>query len=56
MLLRPWRANVVAGGVCAGLVAAGFLMVAGRPVPLNVFTLYADYARAFFSGAPAVLY
>ena len=57
MLLRPWRANVVAGGVSAGLVAAGFLMVAGHPVPQNVFALYADYARAFFSGgAPAVLY
>ncbi len=56
MLLRPWRANVVAGGVSAGLVAAGFLMVAGHPVPQNVFALYADYARAFFSGsAPAVL-
>src|SRR5262252_7358759 len=47
--LRPWRVNVVAGGVCAGLVAAGFLMVAGRPVPQNVFLLYADYARSFFS-------
>jgi hypothetical protein len=56
MLLRPWRANVVAGGVSAGLVAAGFLMVAGNPQPLNVFTLYADYARAFFSGGPAVPY
>jgi hypothetical protein len=57
MLLRPWRANIVAGGVSAGLVAAGFLMVAGHPVPQNVFALYADYARAFFSGsAPAVLY
>lgn len=22
LLLRPWRVNVVAGGVCAGLVAA----------------------------------
>lgn len=49
-LLRPWRVNVVAGGVCAGLVAAGFLMVAGRPAPQNVFLLYADYARSFFSG------
>lgn len=50
LLLRPWRVNVVAGGVCAGLVAAGFLMVAGRPAPQNVFLLYADYARSFFSG------
>jgi hypothetical protein len=58
MLLRPWRANVVAGGVSAGLVAAGFLMVAGsHPEPLNVFTLYARYASSFFSGgAPAFLY
>ena len=53
LLLRPWRVNVVAGGVCAGLVAAGFLMVAGRPVPQNVFLLYADYARSFFSGGSA---
>ena len=51
MLLRPWRANVVAGGVSAGLVAAGFLMVAGHPAPQNVFALYADYARSFFSGS-----
>ena len=57
MLLRPWRANVVAGGVAAGLVAAGFLMIAGHPVPQNPFTLYAEYARSFFSGGPpAVLY
>jgi len=57
MLLRPWRANVAAGGVSAGLVAAGFLMVAGHPVPQNVFTLYAEYARSFFSGGPSpVLY
>lgn len=53
LLLRPWRVNVVAGGMCAGLVAAGFLMVAGRPVPQNVFLLYADYARSFFSGGSA---
>ena len=56
LLLRPWRVNVVAGGVCAGLVAAGFLMVAGRPVPQNVFLLYADYARSFFSGGSAFPY
>ena len=54
MLLRPWRANVVAGGVSAGLVAAGFLVVAGHPAPQNVFTLYGEYARSLFSGgAPA---
>ena len=52
LLLRPWRVNVVAGGVCAGLVAAGFLMVAGHPAQ-NVFLLYADYARSFFSGSSA---
>jgi hypothetical protein len=56
MLLRPWRANVAAGGVSAGLVMAGFLMVAGLPQPLNAFTLYAHYARAFFGGAPGVPY
>jgi hypothetical protein len=57
LLLRPWRVNVVAGGVCAGLVAAGFLMVAGHPAPQNVFVLYADYARSFFSGgSSAFLY
>jgi hypothetical protein len=57
LLLRPWRANVVAGGVCAGLVAAGFLMVAGGPVPQNVFTLYAHYARSFLTGgSQAVLF
>jgi hypothetical protein len=57
LLLRPWRVNVVAGGMCAGLVAAGFLMVAGRPAPQNVFWLYADYARSFFSGgSSAVLF
>jgi hypothetical protein len=50
LLLRPWRANVVAGGMCAGLVAAGFLMVAGGPAPHNVFALYAEYARSFLSG------
>jgi hypothetical protein len=55
LLLRPWRVNVVAGGICAGLVAAGFLMVAGHPVPQNVFLLYADYARSFFSGASSAL-
>jgi hypothetical protein len=55
MLLRPWRANVVAGGVSAGLVAAGFLMVAGHPVPQNAFMLYADYARAFFAGHGPIL-
>ncbi len=33
------------------------LMVAGHPVPQNVFTLYAEYARSFFSGGPSpVLY
>lgn len=57
LLLRPWRINVAAGGVCAGLVAAGFLMVAGHPVPQNAFTLYAQYARSFFSGGSSpVLY
>ena len=56
LLLRPWRVNVVAGAMCAGLVAAGFLMVAGRPVPQNVFLLYADYARSFFSGGSAFPY
>ncbi len=50
LLLRPWRANVVAGGMCAGLVGAGFLMVAGGPAPQNVFALYAEYARSFLSG------
>ncbi|HEY2307150.1 MAG TPA: hypothetical protein VGI05_14835 [Streptosporangiaceae bacterium] len=55
LLLRPGRVNVVAGGICAGLVAAGFLMVAGHPVPQNVFLLYADYARSFFSGASSAL-
>ena len=50
LLLRPWRANVVAGGVCAGLVAAGFLMVAGGSAPDNVFALYAEYARSFLNG------
>jgi hypothetical protein len=49
MLLRPWRANVVAGGLSAGLVAAGFLMVAGHPATQNVFALYGEYARSFFS-------
>jgi hypothetical protein len=57
MLLRPWRVNLVAGGVSAGLVAAGFLMVAGHPEPQNVFTLYAQYARSVFSsGSPVILY
>jgi len=56
LLLRPWRVNMVAGGVYAGLVAGGFLMVAGRPVPQNVFLLYADYARSFFSGGSAFPY
>ncbi len=50
LLLRPWRANVVAGAMCAGLVAAGFLMVAGGPAPRNVFALYATYAHSFLSG------
>jgi hypothetical protein len=50
LLLRPWRANVLAGAMCAGLVAAGFLMVAGGPAPQNVFALYAEYARSFLSG------
>jgi hypothetical protein len=50
-LLRPWRANIAALGVSAGLVIAGLLMVAGRHpgYPQNVFTLYAEYARSFFS-------
>ena len=56
LLLRPWRVNMVAGGVYAGLVAGGFLMVSGRPVPQNVFLLYADYARSFFSGGSAFPY
>jgi hypothetical protein len=56
LLLRPWRVNVVAGALSVGLVAAGFLMVAGRPVPQNVFLLYADYARSFFSGGSAFPY
>jgi hypothetical protein len=51
VLLRPWRANLVAGGLCVGLVAAGFLMVAGHPAPQNVFAVYAEYARSFFSGS-----
>jgi len=45
-----------AGVMCAGLVAAGFLMVAGHPASQNVFMLYADYARSFFSGSSAILY
>jgi hypothetical protein len=56
LLLRPWRVNVLAGAMCAGLVAAGFLMVAARPVSQNVFLLYADYARSFFSGGSAFPY
>jgi len=56
LLLRPWRVNVVAGVMCAGLVAAGFLTVAGHPAAQNVFMLYADYARSFFSGSSAFLY
>jgi hypothetical protein len=55
LLLRPWRVNVVAGGICAALVAAGFLMVAGHPAPQNAFLLYADYARSFFSGDSSAL-
>ncbi len=55
MLLRPWRANVVAGGLSVGLVAAGFLMVAGHPATQNVFALYAEYARSFFSSTYSVL-
>ena len=47
--------NVVAGGMCAGLVAAGFLMVTGHPEPQNAFLLYADYARSFFSGGSTVV-
>jgi hypothetical protein len=51
MLLRPMRANVAAVAVSAGLVAAGFVMVAGEHqlYPQNVFALYASYARYFFS-------
>lgn len=57
MLLRPWRVNLVAGGVSAGLVAAGFLLVGGHPEPQNVFTLYAQYARSLFSsGSGVILY
>jgi hypothetical protein len=60
MLLRPVRANVVAVAVSAGLVAAGFVMVAGehQVYPQNVFTLYASYARYFFSnnGSGLMLY
>ena len=56
LLLRPWRVNVVAGAVSAGLVATGFLVVAARPVPQNVFLLYTDYARSFFSGGSAFPY
>ena len=47
--------NVLAGAMCAGLVAAGFLIVAGRPAPQNVFMLYADYARSFFSGGASTV-
>lgn len=54
LLLRPWRANVVAGALCAGLVAAGFLMVAGGPAPRNVFALYAAYAHSFVTGGSQV--
>jgi hypothetical protein len=41
MLLRPWRANVAALAVSAGLVAAGLLMVAGHSpaYPYNLFAL-----------------
>ena len=41
MLLRPWRANVAALAVSAGLVAAGLVMAAGQsPVyPYNLFAL-----------------
>lgn len=41
MLLRPWRANVVALAVSAGLIAAGLVMVAGRTpaYPYNLFAL-----------------
>ena len=47
---------MVAGAMCAGLVAAGFLMVAGNRASQNVFMLYAGYARSFFSGSSAFLY
>ena len=58
MLLRPWRANVASIALSAALVMAGFLMVAGRSsvYPQNVFALYADYARSFFSGGGVVVY
>jgi hypothetical protein len=51
MLVRPLRANVVALAVSVALVAAGFVMVAGdhQVYPRNAFTLYASYARYFFS-------
>lgn len=41
MLLRPWRANVAALAVSAGLVAAGLLMVIGHAptYPYNLFAL-----------------
>ena len=42
--------------MCAGLVAAGFLVAAGHPAPQNVFLLYADYARSFFRGSSAFLH
>ena len=60
MLLRPLRVNVAALTVSAGLVAAGFVMVAGehQVYPQNVFTLYASYARYFFNhnGSGLILY
>lgn len=45
MLVRPWRVNVAAVAISAALVGAGYLMVAGQPVPYpfprSVFAVYA---------------
>jgi hypothetical protein len=59
MLLRPWRANVAAIGLSAGLVLAGVILVAGRSPAYqhNVFAVYAAYAKSFFGfGGNVILY
>jgi hypothetical protein len=57
MLVRPWKVNATAAAISVALVGAGYLMVVGTgPVyPHNVFALYADYVRSFFSGSPHVV-
>jgi len=55
LLQRPWAVNLAAATAVAGLVLAGYVLVARSQIPLyshNVFMLALEYLLIVFSGNP----